>query len=181
MHQFAFPAVKFLKLFRACARFVASEAQEVFHNLKSPPIHPKPRPASRTTHKSVSPLTSPEIIAAARPTTIIESHTPISAQPPQKRLNLGPLKGWGVQHDGVSLSTVEYAQNYQDKFNEEYPEYAKAVLPTDLMNILRLIFLGLFRLPARSYVLIHSRRFPVTRLSVTTYVPAMTPSSFCIQ
>jgi hypothetical protein len=49
-----------VKLFRACARFGASEAQEVFHNLKvgsqnylsahlsqnivpqSPPIHPKP-------------------------------------------------------------------------------------------------------------------------------------------
>ncbi|KAJ7315707.1 hypothetical protein DFH08DRAFT_820279 [Mycena albidolilacea] len=117
---------------KACARFVALEAQEVFHNLKSPPIHPKPRPAFQMTHKSVSPLTSPEMIAAAGPTTIIESQTPISAQPPQKRLNLGPLKGWGVQHDGVSLSTVVYAQNYQDKFNKEYAEYAKAVLPTDL-------------------------------------------------
>ncbi|KAJ7794924.1 hypothetical protein B0H14DRAFT_2621460 [Mycena olivaceomarginata] len=89
------PALEALvNLFRACARFAASEAQEVFNNLKSPLIHPKPQPASRTTH-----------------------------QPPQKRLNLGPLKRWGVQHDGVSLSTVDYAQNYQDKYNEEYPEF----------------------------------------------------------
>ncbi|KAJ7347563.1 hypothetical protein DFH08DRAFT_809296 [Mycena albidolilacea] len=109
---------------------------------RSPPIHPKPRPASRTTHKSVSPLTSPEIIAAAGPTTIIESQTPISAQPPQKR---APLKGWGVQHDGVSLSTVDYTQNYQDKFNEEYPEYAKAVLPTDLDEYIIVDILGTFQ------------------------------------
>jgi hypothetical protein len=73
--------------------------------------------------RSVFPLTSPEIVAAAGPSTVIESQTPISAQPPQKRLNLGPLKRWGVQHDGVSLGTFDYAQNYRDKYNEEYPEF----------------------------------------------------------
>ncbi|KAJ7864702.1 hypothetical protein B0H13DRAFT_2270499 [Mycena leptocephala] len=30
---------------------------------------------------------------------------------PPKRLNLGPLKGWGIEKDGISMSVVEYAQN----------------------------------------------------------------------
>jgi hypothetical protein len=34
--------------------------------------------------QSVSPLTSPEIVAAAGPSTVIESQTQISAQPPQR-------------------------------------------------------------------------------------------------
>ncbi|KAJ7889307.1 hypothetical protein B0H14DRAFT_2561806 [Mycena olivaceomarginata] len=152
-----------VELFRACARFAASEAQEVFHNLK-------PTDPSKTA-TCVADDTS-EIVAAAGPSTVIESQTPISAQPPQKQLNLGPLKGWGVQHDGVSLSTVYYAQNHRDKFNEEYPEYAKAVLPADSDEYITVEILGTFQ----TY-----RTFPVTRLSVTTHVPAMTPSSFCVQ
>ncbi|KAF8164563.1 hypothetical protein K438DRAFT_1775331 [Mycena galopus ATCC 62051] len=68
--------------------------------------------------RSFSALTSPEIVAAAGPSTVIGSQTPISVQPSRKRLNLGPLKGWGVQHDGVSLSAVDYAQNHWDEFKE---------------------------------------------------------------
>jgi hypothetical protein len=37
--------------------------------------------------QSVSPLTSPEIVAAAETSTVTESQTPISAQPPRKRLD----------------------------------------------------------------------------------------------
>ncbi|KAJ7784902.1 hypothetical protein DFH07DRAFT_763516 [Mycena maculata] len=29
---------------------------------------------------------------------------------PPKRLKLGPLKGWGIEKDGVNMSAVEYAQ-----------------------------------------------------------------------
>ncbi|KAJ7810991.1 hypothetical protein B0H14DRAFT_2606871 [Mycena olivaceomarginata] len=102
--------------------------------------------------QSVSLLTSSEIVATAGPSTVIESQTPISAQPSQKRRNLGPLKAWGVQHDRASLITVDYAQNYEDKFNEEYPEHAKAVLPADSDEYIMVGILGFFRLTARSYV-----------------------------
>ncbi|KAF8164600.1 hypothetical protein K438DRAFT_1775357 [Mycena galopus ATCC 62051] len=63
-----------------------------------------------------------EIVAAAGPSTVIESQAPISAQPSRKRLNGGLLKGWGVQHDGVSLSAVDYSQNHWDEFKEEYSD-----------------------------------------------------------
>ncbi|KAJ7307672.1 hypothetical protein DFH08DRAFT_975493 [Mycena albidolilacea] len=32
----------------------------------------------------------------------------------------------------LAMSTVDYAQNYWDEFEEEYPEYIKAVLLADL-------------------------------------------------
>ncbi|KAJ7865921.1 hypothetical protein B0H14DRAFT_3442728 [Mycena olivaceomarginata] len=70
-------------------------------------------------------------VAAAGPSTVSESPTEIQAHPPRKRLKLGPLKGWGVQRDGVSLSAADYAQKYWDEFKEEYPEYVKAVLLID--------------------------------------------------
>ncbi|KAJ7226440.1 hypothetical protein C8J57DRAFT_1252682 [Mycena rebaudengoi] len=31
---------------------------------------------------------------------------------PPKRLRLGPLKGWGVERDGVSMTAVEYSQKH---------------------------------------------------------------------
>jgi hypothetical protein len=95
--------------------------------------------------RSVSLLTSPEIVAIAGPSTVIESQTPISAQPSQKQRNLGPLKAWGAQHDGASLITVDYAQNYGAKFNEEYPQYAKAVLPADSDEYIMFGILGTFQ------------------------------------
>ncbi|KAJ7319444.1 hypothetical protein DFH08DRAFT_819375 [Mycena albidolilacea] len=44
------------------------------------------------------------------------------AQPPRKRLKLDPLKGWGVQRDGIAISAADYAKNYWDEFKEDYPE-----------------------------------------------------------
>ncbi|KAJ7757828.1 hypothetical protein B0H14DRAFT_3511824 [Mycena olivaceomarginata] len=70
-------------------------------------------------------------VAAAGPSTVSESQTEKPAHPPRKRLKLGPLKGWGIQRDGVEMSAVDYAQNYWDEFKEEYPEYVKAVLLAD--------------------------------------------------
>jgi hypothetical protein len=55
--------------------------------------------------QSLSTLPGPEIVPAAGSSILIRSQTPISAQLPWKRLKLGPLKGWGVQHD----STVDCA------------------------------------------------------------------------
>jgi hypothetical protein len=37
---------------------------------------------------------------------VSESQTEKPAPPPQKQLKLGPLKGWGIQRDGVSMSTA---------------------------------------------------------------------------
>jgi hypothetical protein len=37
----------------------------------------------------------------------------------------------GVPRDGIAISAAEYAKNYWDEFKEEYPEYAKAVLPAE--------------------------------------------------
>ncbi|KAJ7306174.1 hypothetical protein DFH08DRAFT_1054689, partial [Mycena albidolilacea] len=70
-------------------------------------------------------------VAAAGPSTVSESQTEKPAHPPRKRLKLGPLKGWGIQRDGVEMSAVDYAQNYWEEFKEEYPEYVKAVLLAD--------------------------------------------------
>ncbi|KAJ6456727.1 hypothetical protein C8R45DRAFT_1212405 [Mycena sanguinolenta] len=72
-----------------------------------------------------------EFVAAARPSTVSESRTSTSAQPPRKQLKLGPLKRWGVQYDGSAISAADYVKNYWDEFKEEHPEYAKAVLPTN--------------------------------------------------
>ncbi|KAJ7823156.1 hypothetical protein B0H14DRAFT_2598073 [Mycena olivaceomarginata] len=73
------------------------------NNLKSPPTHLKPRLLSRTTHQSVSALTtSPEFVAAAQ--------TATPAQLPRKRLKLGSIKGWGVQRDEVAMSAADYAK-----------------------------------------------------------------------
>ncbi|KAJ6449078.1 hypothetical protein C8R45DRAFT_1224512 [Mycena sanguinolenta] len=81
-------------------------------------------------YQFVSALTSPDFLTAG-PSTVSESQTTTSAQPPQKRLKLGPLKGWGVQRDGVAMSATDYAKNHWDEFQEEYPEYAKVVLSAD--------------------------------------------------
>jgi hypothetical protein len=81
--------------------------------------------------ESGSILTSPASVATAGPSTVSESQTEKPAHPPRKRLKLGPLKGWGIQRDGVEMSAIDYAQNYWDEFKEEYPEYVKAVLLAD--------------------------------------------------
>ncbi|KAJ6507072.1 hypothetical protein C8R45DRAFT_923237 [Mycena sanguinolenta] len=56
--------------------------------------------------------------AAIGPPTVSESQTEKPAHPPRKRLKLGPLKGWGVQRDEVSMSAADYAQKYWDEFKE---------------------------------------------------------------
>jgi hypothetical protein len=76
-------------------------------------------------------LTSPASVAAAGPSTVSESQTEKPADTPRKRLKLDPLKGCGIQCDGVAMSAVNYAQNYWDEFEEEYLEYIKAVLLAD--------------------------------------------------
>ncbi|KAJ7930170.1 hypothetical protein B0H13DRAFT_1859002 [Mycena leptocephala] len=81
--------------------------------------------------ESGSMLTSSASVAASGPSTVSESQTEKPAHPPRKRLKLGPLKGWGIQRDGVAMSAVDYAQNHWDEFKEEYPEYVKAVLLAD--------------------------------------------------
>ncbi|KAF8124674.1 hypothetical protein K438DRAFT_1791536 [Mycena galopus ATCC 62051] len=70
-------------------------------------------------------------VAAAGPSTVSESQTEKAAHLPRKRLERGPLKGVGVQRDGVSLSAADYAQKHWDEFKEEYLEYVKAVLLAD--------------------------------------------------
>ncbi|KAJ6456877.1 hypothetical protein C8R45DRAFT_1081994 [Mycena sanguinolenta] len=63
-----------------------------------------------------------EFVAAAGPSTVSESRTSTSAQPPWKRLKLGPLKGCGVQRDGIAISAANYVKKYWDEFKEEYPD-----------------------------------------------------------
>ncbi|KAJ6496378.1 hypothetical protein C8R45DRAFT_926886 [Mycena sanguinolenta] len=65
-----------------------------------------------------------EFVAAAGPSTVSESRTSTSALPPRKRLKLGPLKGCGVQRDGIAISAANYVKKYWDEFKEEYPEYS---------------------------------------------------------
>ena len=77
-------------------------------------------------------FTCSEFVAAAGPSAVSESRTATPAQPPRKQLKLSPLKGLGVQRDGIAISAADYAKNYCDEFKEEYLEYAKAVLPADL-------------------------------------------------
>jgi hypothetical protein len=48
---------------------------------------------------------------------------------PPKRLRLGPLKGWGIERDGVNMSAVEYAQKHWSEVRDEYPEMLPAILP----------------------------------------------------
>ncbi|KAF8202784.1 hypothetical protein K438DRAFT_1758095 [Mycena galopus ATCC 62051] len=79
----------------------------------------------------LSTLKSPASVAAAGHSTVSESQTEKPAHPPRKRLKLGPLKGWGVQRDGVSMRATDYAQKYWDEFKEKYPGYVKAVLLAD--------------------------------------------------
>ncbi|KAJ7737995.1 hypothetical protein B0H16DRAFT_1762096 [Mycena metata] len=42
--------------------------------------------------------------------------TSLESDMPPKRLKLGPLKGWGVQRNGVNLSAIEYAQNHWNNY-----------------------------------------------------------------
>ncbi|KAJ7235224.1 hypothetical protein C8J57DRAFT_1248568 [Mycena rebaudengoi] len=51
---------------------------------------------------------------------------------PPKRLKLGPLKGWGVERDGVSMNAVEYAQKHWSGFRVGHPEMLNSILPDDI-------------------------------------------------
>jgi hypothetical protein len=56
----------------------------------------------------------------------------LQSDAPPKRLKLGPLKGWGVERDGVNMSAIEYAQKHWNEFQEEYPEMLTTILPDDI-------------------------------------------------
>jgi hypothetical protein len=107
--------------------------------------------------QSISALTSPEFIAVAA-----ESQPAAPAQPPRKRLKLGSL-------DGVAISAAD-TKNHWDEFKEEYPEYAKAVLSADSDEWITLILDLFTALIATLFIRIYSCRFPVTSLSLTTYL-----------
>ncbi|KAJ7934257.1 hypothetical protein B0H13DRAFT_1855428 [Mycena leptocephala] len=55
--------------------------------------------------------------------------TSLESDAPPKRLRLGPLKGWGIERDGVNMSAVEYAQKHWSEFRDEYLEMLPAILP----------------------------------------------------
>ncbi|KAJ7842913.1 hypothetical protein B0H13DRAFT_1909595 [Mycena leptocephala] len=55
--------------------------------------------------------------------------TSLESDAPPKRLKLGPLKGWGIERDGVNMSAVEYAQKHWSEFRDECPEMLTAILP----------------------------------------------------
>ncbi|KAJ7921300.1 hypothetical protein B0H13DRAFT_1866901 [Mycena leptocephala] len=55
--------------------------------------------------------------------------TSLESDAPPKRLRLGPLKGWGIEREGVNMSAVEYAQKHWSEFRDEYPEMLPAILP----------------------------------------------------
>ncbi|KAJ7271783.1 hypothetical protein C8J57DRAFT_1319647 [Mycena rebaudengoi] len=59
-----------------------------------------------------------ELMPASTSTTSEPPTRPVRKHVPPKRLKLGPLKGWGVERDGVSMSVVEYAQKHWSEFRE---------------------------------------------------------------
>ncbi|KAJ6595184.1 hypothetical protein DFH09DRAFT_1073005 [Mycena vulgaris] len=69
---------------------------------------------------------------ATRPSRKRSGSTSLESDTPPKRLKLGPLKGWGVERDGVNISAVEYAQKHWSEFQDEYPEILPSILPDDL-------------------------------------------------
>ncbi|KAJ6603450.1 hypothetical protein DFH09DRAFT_1354653 [Mycena vulgaris] len=69
---------------------------------------------------------------ATRPNRKRSGSTSLESDTPPKRLKLGPLKGWGVERDGVNISAVEYAQKHWSEFQDEYPEILPSILPDDL-------------------------------------------------
>ncbi|KAJ6572977.1 hypothetical protein B0H10DRAFT_2440108 [Mycena sp. CBHHK59/15] len=75
-------------------------------------------------------VTTPE--HTTRPIRKRSGSTSLESDAPPKRLKLGPLKGWGIERDGINMSAVEYAQNHWSEFRDEYPEMLTAILPDDI-------------------------------------------------
>ncbi|KAF8166267.1 hypothetical protein K438DRAFT_1941754 [Mycena galopus ATCC 62051] len=69
---------------------------------------------------------------ATRPIRKCSGSASLQSDAPPKRLKLRPLKGWGVERNGVNLSAMEYAQKHWSEFREEYPEMLTAILPDDI-------------------------------------------------
>ncbi|KAJ6613831.1 hypothetical protein B0H10DRAFT_1951223 [Mycena sp. CBHHK59/15] len=67
-----------------------------------------------------------------RPDRNCSCSTFLESDAPPKRLKLGPLKGWGVERDGVNMSAVEYTQKHWSEFQDEYPEMLNTILPDDI-------------------------------------------------
>ncbi|KAJ6556722.1 hypothetical protein B0H10DRAFT_1967556 [Mycena sp. CBHHK59/15] len=75
-------------------------------------------------------VTTPE--HTTRPIRKCSGSMSLESDAPPKRLKLGPLKGWGIERDGVKMNAVEYAQNHWSEFRDEYPEMLAAILPDDI-------------------------------------------------
>ncbi|KAJ7855996.1 hypothetical protein B0H13DRAFT_2577178 [Mycena leptocephala] len=60
--------------------------------------------------------------------------TALESDAPPKRLRLGPLKGWGIERDGVNMSAVEYPQKHWSEFRDEYPECCPPFYETLTIN-----------------------------------------------
>ncbi|KAJ6473478.1 hypothetical protein DFH09DRAFT_1474287 [Mycena vulgaris] len=58
--------------------------------------------------------------------------TSLESDAPPKRLKLSPLRGWGVERDGVNISATEYAQKHWSEFQDEYPELLSSILGDDI-------------------------------------------------
>ncbi|KAJ7823855.1 hypothetical protein B0H14DRAFT_2597609 [Mycena olivaceomarginata] len=63
---------------------------------------------------------------ATRPVRKRSGSMSLQSDAPPKRLKLGPLKGWGVERDGIKMRAIEYAQKHWNEFQEEYPEMMKS-------------------------------------------------------
>ncbi|KAJ6507095.1 hypothetical protein C8R45DRAFT_923261, partial [Mycena sanguinolenta] len=53
---------------------------------------------------------------ASRPQRKRSGSASLQSDEPPKHLKLGPLKGWGVERNGVIMSTKEYAQTHWSEF-----------------------------------------------------------------
>ncbi|KAJ7847994.1 hypothetical protein B0H14DRAFT_2583216 [Mycena olivaceomarginata] len=92
-------------------------------------ITPLPRvPVATALPLKVSFITSTVATSehATRPVRKRSGSMSLQSDAPPKRLKLGPLKGWGVERDGIKMRAIEYAQKHWNEFQEEYPEMMKS-------------------------------------------------------
>ncbi|KAJ7132558.1 hypothetical protein C8R44DRAFT_731214 [Mycena epipterygia] len=68
--------------------------------------------ASGTVRDETIPVSTP---TASAPRRKRSGSTSLEPDAPPKRLKLGPLKGWGVERDGVNISAAEFAQKHWSK------------------------------------------------------------------
>ncbi|KAJ7105281.1 hypothetical protein C8R44DRAFT_987708 [Mycena epipterygia] len=85
--------------------------------------------ASGTVRDETIPVSTP---TASAPRRKRSGSTSLEPDAPPKRLKLGPLKGWGVERDGVNISAAEFAQKHWSEFQDEYPEMLPSILVDDV-------------------------------------------------